>query len=88
MRFGVALLLLAACQAQVDSGYLGEPLISLPGYVSGNGDASGLAAAMLWQRGDPPSNNDEELATRAPVQTGFPATFTVHLYQPPPADAR
>jgi hypothetical protein len=43
---------------------------------------------MLWQRGDPPSSNDEELATRAPVQAGFPATFTVHLYQPPPAAAR
>jgi hypothetical protein len=43
---------------------------------------------MLWQRGTPPSTDDEELATRAPVQTGFPATFTVHLYQPPPTAAR
>jgi hypothetical protein len=43
---------------------------------------------MLWQRGAPPSNDDQELATRAPVQAGFPATFTVHLYQPPPSAAR
>jgi hypothetical protein len=87
MRF-TAVLLLIACQPQADTGYLGEPLVSLQGHVVGTGDGSGLEAAMLWQRGPPPSTDDEELATRAPVQTGFPATFTVHLYQPPPTAAR
>ena len=43
---------------------------------------------MLWQRGPPPANDQQDLATRAPVQAGFPATFTLHLYQPPPAAAR
>jgi hypothetical protein len=76
-----------ACDSQADSSYLGEPLITLPGYVASAG-AAPLEAAMLWQRGPPPTANDQELATRAPVRTGFPASFTLHLYQPPPAAAR
>jgi len=89
MRLAIlGLLALASCQPQADTSYLGEPLVTLHGHVVGSGDPSSLEAAMLWQRGDPPSSDDEELATRAPVQTGFPATFTVHLYQPPPAAAR
>jgi hypothetical protein len=43
---------------------------------------------MLWQRGPPPSTGDQELATRAPVEAGFPAGFTIRLYQPPPGAAR
>ena len=76
-----------ACDPQADGGYLGEPLASFPGYVASAG-VGALEAAMLWQRGLPPSTDDQELATRAPVQTGFPARFTLHLYQPPPAAAR
>jgi hypothetical protein len=83
----LAAVALASCQPQVGTGYLGEPLISLRGLVVSSGTTP-LEAAMLWQRGDPPSTNDEELATRAPVEAGFPATFTVSLYQPPPAAAR
>jgi hypothetical protein len=79
--------LLCACDPQADSDYLGEPLITLPGYVASSGPAP-LEAAMLWQRGPPPSTDDQELATRAPVRTGFPATFTLHLYQPAPSAAR
>jgi len=92
MRLGRQLLLAlaalpCACDSQADSSYLGEPLITLPGYVASAG-AAPLEAAMLWQRGPPPSADDQELATRAPVRTGFPASFTLHLYQPPPAAAR
>jgi len=76
-----------ACDSQADGGYLGEPLASFPGYVASAG-VGRLEAAMLWQRGTPPSTDDQELATRAPVETGFPARFTLHLYQPPPAAAR
>ena len=83
----LAVALLCACDPQADSEYLGEPLITLPGYVASAGPAP-LEAAMLWQRGAPPTTNDQELATRAPVRTGFPASFTLHLYQPPPAAAR
>ena len=93
MRVSRQLLLLAltvlpwACDPQADSDYLGQPLITLPGYVASAGPAP-LEAAMLWQRGPPPSSDDQELATRAPVRTGFPASFTLHLYQPPPPAAR
>lgn len=85
----LSLLALAAlsCDPQADANYLGEPLVTLQGYVTRAGVAP-LEAAMLWQRGPPPSTDDQELATRAPVQTGFPASFTLHLYQPPPAAAR
>jgi hypothetical protein len=81
-------LVLVSCDPQADPSYPGEPLITLQGQVTSGGPLPALEAAMLWQRGDPPSTGDQDLATRAPVQTGFPATFTVHLYHPPPDAAR
>lgn len=80
-------LALGACDALALSDYPGEPLISLRGQIHSSGALPPLEAAMLWQRGEPPSTDDQELATRAPVDTGFPARFTLHLYQPPPARA-
>jgi hypothetical protein len=91
MRSTSSLLLalaLLSCDPQADANYRGEPLISLQGQVVSSGPAPPLEAAMLWQRGEPPSTDDQELATRAPVSPAFPATFTAHLYQPPPAAAR
>ena len=89
MRWWCACALLAmACDPQADASYPGEPLITLRGQVKSSGTLPALEAAMLWQRGDPPSTGDQDLATRAPVQTGFPATFVAHLYHPPPAAAR
>ncbi len=76
------------CDAQADRYYQGEPLLTLRGQVAGDPPLPALEAAMLWQRGPPPSTNDQELATRAPVEAGFPAAFTIRLYQPPPAAAR
>ena len=84
----LCMLALAACQPQAETSYPGEPLVTLQGQVKSNGSSLPLEAAMLWQRGDPPSTNDVELATRAPVQAGFPASFTISIYQPPPAAAR
>ena len=84
----VTALALVACQPQAGTDYPGEPLVTLRGQVKSSGNQSLLEAAMLWQRGPPPSTDDEELATRAPVQAGFPATFTISLYQPPPDAAR
>jgi hypothetical protein len=78
---------LSSCDPQAEAGYLGEPLVTLHGQVVSSGPLPPLEAAMLWQRGPPPSTNDEELATRAPIETGFPATFTLHLYQPAPSAA-
>ena len=81
---GVVLAALMACDAQTDPGYQGEPLVTLRGRVESSGELPPLEAAMLWQRGPPPGTNDQELATRAPVTSGFPATFTLRLYTPPP----
>ncbi len=87
-RAAALLLVLAACDPQADSGYLGEPLVTLQGEAVSSHPLPPLEAAMLWQRGPPPSIDDQDLATRAKVQAGFPATFTLHLYQPPPFAAR
>jgi hypothetical protein len=78
----------AGCDAQADRDYPGEPLVTLRGQIAGTAPLPPLEAAMLWQRGPPPTTDDQELATRAPVESGFPATFTIRLYQPPPAAAR
>jgi hypothetical protein len=86
-RACVFVLLLWSCDPQADSDYPGEPLVTLTGQVKSNGPLPPLEAAMLWQRGDPPSMDHQDLATRAPVQATFPATFTVHLYHPPPPAA-
>jgi hypothetical protein len=80
-------LLVAACDPQADSSYLGEPLVTLRGRIASTSVSAPLEAAMLWQRGPPPSFGDMELATRAPVDAGFPASFTLRLYQPAPASA-
>ena len=81
-------LLVLSCDPQADSDYPGEPLLTLSGQVKSDGPLPALEAAMLWQRGEPPAVDQQDLATRAPVQATFPATFTVHLYHPPPAPAR
>jgi hypothetical protein len=78
----------AGCDAQAERDYPGESLVTLRGQIAGTAPLPPLEAAMLWQRGPPPSIDDQELATRAPVDSGFPATFTIRLYQPPPAAAR
>jgi hypothetical protein len=78
----------AGCDAQADRDYQGEALATLRGQVQGTPPLPPLEAAMLWQRGPPPSTDDQELATRARVESGFPAVFTMRLYQPPPAAAR
>jgi len=81
---GLALAALAACDAQTDPGNQGEPLVTLRGRVESTGELPPLEAAMLWQRGPPPGTDDQELATRAPVTSGFPASFILRLYDPPP----
>jgi hypothetical protein len=72
----------------VESDYPGEPLATFRGQVAGVPPLPPLEAAMLWQRGPPPSVDDQELATRAPVESGFPGNFVIRLYQPPPSAAR
>lgn len=84
----LALAAAAGCDAQADRDYRGEPLATIRGQVAGTAPLPPLEAAILWQRGPPPSVDDQDLATRAPVESGFPATFTLRIYQPPPAAAR
>jgi len=81
------LALLLGCDAQTDAGYPGEPLVTLHGRVESSGALPALEAAMLWQRGPPPGTDDQELATLAPVTSGFPASFVLRLYTPPPEAA-
>jgi|1185.fasta_scaffold00565_4 hypothetical protein len=89
MRRAIFMMLgVLACQPQAEPDYPGEPLLTLRGQVKNAGPLPQLEAAMLWQRGDPPSMDQQDLATRAPVEATFPATFTVHLYHPPPEAAR
>jgi len=85
MAAGTALALAASgCGAQAEPGYLGEPLVTLAGRVAGPAASTQpLEAAVLWQKGALPSTGDQVLAARAPVEGG---TFTVRLYQPPPAE--
>jgi hypothetical protein len=87
-RVAALLLLLAACDPQADASYPGEPLVTFRGQAVSTGPLPPLEAAMLWQSGPPPSIDQLDLATRAPVQAGFPATFTLQIYQPPPQAAR
>lgn len=84
---GALVAALVACDAQTDPGYPGEPLVTLRGRVESSGELPPLEAAMLWQRGPPPGTDDQQLATKAPVTSGFPATFTLRLYTPPPGAA-
>ena len=90
-RSGTAIVVLVgalvACDAQTDPGYQGEPLVTLRGRVESSGELPPLEAAMLWQEGPPPGTEDQQLATKAPVTSGFPATFTLRLYAPPPGKA-
>ena len=81
---GIVVAVLVACAAQTDPGYQGEPLVTLRGRVDSSGELPPLEAAMLWQLGPPPGTDDQQLATKAPVTSGFPATFTLRLYSPPP----
>lgn len=84
----IAAAVFVSCDPAAGPAYLGDPLLTVGGQVTSSGPIDiPLEAAMLWQRGPPPGMGDQELATHAPVQTGFPATFTMHLYQPPPAAA-
>jgi len=84
---GVVAAVLVGCDAQTDPGYQGEPLVTLRGRVESSGELPPLEAAMIWQLGPPPGVDDQELATRAPLTSGFPATFTLRLYAPPPGAA-
>jgi hypothetical protein len=86
----VPLLGAAGCDSQVSPDYPGQPLVSLHGQVTSTSTVPlpQLEVGLLWQRGPPPSTNDEQLATQAVVQGEFPAQFILRLYHPAPEAAR
>lgn len=86
----VALLGAWGCDSQVAPDYPGAPLVSLHGQVTSTSTVPlpQLEVGLLWQRGPPPSTNDEQLATKAVVQGEFPAQFVLQLYHPAPEAAR
>jgi hypothetical protein len=88
----LAALLAGGCDPQVDAAtYAGESLFSVEGSIDPGLTASlpPVEAAILWQRGPPPSADDQTLAVRAPVQaTGSAAgTFSIVVHLPPPEEA-
>jgi hypothetical protein len=78
------------CDSQVDPDYPGEALVSLHGQVTSTSTLPlpQVEVGLLWQRGPPPSTDDEQLATKAAVQGEFPAQFILRLYHPAPEAAR
>jgi len=78
------------CDSQVAPDYPGEPLVSLHGQVTSTSTLPlpQVEVGLLWQRGPPPSTDDEQLATKAAVQGEFPAQFVLRLYHPAPEAAR
>jgi hypothetical protein len=78
------------CDSQVAPDYPGEPLVSLHGQVTSTSTLPlpAVEVGLLWQRGPPPSTDDEQLATKAAVQGEFPAQFVLRLYHPAPEEAR
>jgi hypothetical protein len=86
----VPLLGVVGCDSLVSPDYPGEPLVSLRGQVTGSSPLPlpQVEVGLLWQRGPPPSTDDEQLATRAAVKGEFPAQFVLKLYHPAPEEAR
>ena len=90
LLLGAPVLGALGCDSLVSPDYPGEPLVSLRGQVTGNSPVPlpQVEVGLLWQRGPPPSTNDEQLATRAAVKGEFPAQFVLRLYHPAPDAAR
>lgn len=91
-----ALSCLLGCAGQADTSYRGEPLARLHGRVEAASTQSEepppLAAALIWSQIAP--NADAKVAiarprlgTSVPVSGGFPASFTLDVYEPPPDGA-
>lgn len=80
----LSLLAGAACDAQVDSEYRGEPLATLSGEVVALASTSAVNASLVWSNFA--QNGDTYLAAEAPVSGEFPAQFTLDVFLPPPTE--
>jgi hypothetical protein len=82
---GIFALLVASCSAQETPLYRGEPLAVIHGAVISAPHASPIPAAeavLLWSKF---SGADDNEWMRVAVQSGFPSTYRIPLYTPPPA---
>lgn len=88
----------SGCQAQVTPAYKGEPVATIRGSVAAQSAGPvqdvELDAALVWSRfnlyGQRSYQNtplDQTLLTRTSVTAGFPATFTLQIFTPPPEEA-
>jgi hypothetical protein len=77
---------LGACQAQVDPDYRGEPLATFHGtLITDQPAATGsVEPVLLWVLHD--GTRSMLTASSVSVSGDFPATFTLTVYSPPPAE--
>lgn len=85
---GLSLLGLGGCQAQADSDYQGEPLLTVSGkVVTGTTvPTEAMDVAVLWE---PRKDSTHVVGTtytiaRAKVTGSFPSAFTLNVFDPPP----
>lgn len=87
MKLALATLLVAACDAQVDAGYAGQPVARLSGTAAGFGIADVVDAAQVrWnpQRGAELTAGPREAL---PIESAPPSSLTVLVLAEPPDDA-
>lgn len=82
---------LTGCGAQADPGYAGEPLATISGaVVTGSHAPAQVDAAVLWVTSHAGVSRlgvtPRLIAARVSVGSTFPATFTLALNTPPPAE--
>jgi hypothetical protein len=80
---------LAACAAQVEEDYRGEPLAKLQGTVAaleGDDEVGELSAAIIWIWPGV-TTQIKKTSERVAIEGSFPANFTITLYEPPPPEA-
>jgi len=86
MRAGLAVMVLAACDAQVGASYAGQPVLRLHGTAAGFGpDDLADAAALRWntQRG---VELDAGPMEAIPLDSAPPASFSLLVLAAPPDD--
>jgi hypothetical protein len=81
-----ALVLAAACDAQVHADYGGEPIWDLSGFIDAVGEVHVDRMVLRWAGTDPlgPGEHESEVV----VKTAFPNRFTASVLAEPPAAAR
>jgi hypothetical protein len=77
---------LPACDAQTDPTYGGEPLATMHGTVTSSDPSPPAQASvtLIWEVWT--TNGDTASGVQVPVSGDFPASFTLDLLAPPPAD--